>query len=252
MNMNTQMVANEDNVNLLVIGNDKIMGDNVLRELAGKGYTCRIANETEASQLVLKDDYQVILVDMKSEHDTAVDTLRELRKLNESTHIILLTPLELRQQRNAGLEAGADDFLITPFALSEMQARVEAALIRRRTRPRRSLEFGPISMDLTSRKVSSGGRAVSLTPTEFRILELLMRSHGEVVTRKSLCESLWEPDWEGVTNVIEVHINRLRNKLRVGSPAQLIRTVRGKGYCLNRDYAASIETTSETGAGATA
>lgn len=233
------MVAPEDNVRLLVIGSDKAIGDNVLRELNNQGFVCRVASATEASRLAELEKYHVILVDMKSREHSAVEILRQLRKANDSTNIILLTPLESRHERNAGLEAGADDFLITPFAISEMRARVEAALIRSKHRPQRLLEVGPISMDLTSRKVTSNGRSISLTPTEFRILEILMRHHGEVVTRRMLCESLWEPDWEGVTNVIEVHINRLRNKLRAGTDERLIRTVRGSGYSLSCEVAAA-------------
>ena len=130
---------------------------------------------------------------------------------------------------------GADDFLIKPFAQVELNARVEAAVIRSRTRPRSILEIGPIVMNLTSRKMTYYGENIPLTPTEFRILEILSRNQGKTVTRRMLCEFLWNPDWEGVTNVIEVHINRLRTKLREQSQEQVIYTVRGSGYALRFD-----------------
>ena len=111
-------------------------------------------------------------------------------------------------------------------------ARLEAITRRAKDRPSSQLTVGPLSLDLTNRRVSRGDTELNLTPTEFSVLEFLMRYAGQVVTRKMLCEHLWESDWEGVTNVVEVHINRLRGKIDRGYPEPLIQTVRGRGYVL--------------------
>ena len=116
--------------------------------------------------------------------------------------------------------------------MAELMARIEAVCRRSTLKPAATLQVGELNLDLTTRRVSSGPVDVDLTPTEFSILEMLMRHNGLVVTRKMLCESLWESDWEGTTNVIEVHINRLRNKLQKGIKEPLIHTVRGRGYAL--------------------
>src|SRR5262249_28751457 len=122
-------------------------------------------------------------------------------------------------ERVAGLQAGADDYLVKPFAFAELAARVDAVCRRSALRPASALEAGRVCLDLTTRRVDCDGTTVDLTPTEFSILELLLRYAGQVVTRKMLCEHLWDADWEGVTNVIEVHITRLRGKLeRAGEP----------------------------------
>jgi two-component system, OmpR family, response regulator len=130
------------------------------------------------------------------------------------------------------LSAGADDYLVKPFAFPELLARLQAICRRAQTKPPTTLTAGPLTLDLTNRRVTRGGIEVVLTPTEFSLLELLMRYAGQVVTRKMLCEHLWESDWEGVTNVVEVHINRLRGKMDRGFDESLIQTVRGRGYIL--------------------
>jgi two-component system, OmpR family, response regulator len=134
--------------------------------------------------------------------------------------------------RVAGLNSGADDYLVKPFAFPELTARLEAISRRAVARPSTALTVGPLKLDLTTRRVTRDSKEVPLTPTEFSLLEYLMRYHGQVVTRKMLCEHLWDADWEGVTNVIEVHINRLRSKVDRDYDQPLIHTVRGRGYVL--------------------
>jgi two-component system OmpR family response regulator/two-component system copper resistance phosphate regulon response regulator CusR len=136
------------------------------------------------------------------------------------------------EDRVGGLKAGADDYLVKPFAFPELTARLEAISRRAHDRPSTTLKVGPLTLDLTNRRVTRSEAEISLTPTEFSLLEFLMRYAGQVVTRKMLCEHLWESDWEGVTNVVEVHINRLRGKVDKGFDEPLIQTVRGRGYVL--------------------
>ena len=119
-----------------------------------------------------------------------------------------------------------------PISFAELVARLEAICRRAKDRPSSQLQVGPLSLNLTNRRVARGDAELTLTPTEFSLLEFLMRYAGQVVTRKMLCEHLWDSDWEGVTNVIEVHINRLRSKVDKGQGEPLIQTVRGRGYVL--------------------
>ncbi|HEY2908870.1 MAG TPA: response regulator transcription factor, partial [Gemmataceae bacterium] len=160
------------------------------------------------------------------------EVVRTLRAEGVKTPVILLTALGSVEERVAGLQAGADDYLVKPFAFAELKARLEA--IGRRVGPRASptLQVGALNLDLSTRRVARGDRDIDLTPTEFSLLEFLMRHDGQVVTRKMLCEHLWESDWEGSTNVIEVHVNRLRGKLDRGFDQSIIQTVRGRGYAI--------------------
>ena len=119
-----------------------------------------------------------------------------------------------------------------PFAIDELLARIEAVHRRTAHKPAMELEAGDLHLSLATKRLTIDGRMIELTPTEFSILELLMRFQGQVVTRKMLCEHVWGFDWDGPTNVIEVHINRLRGKLDKGRDESLIRTIRGRGYAL--------------------
>ena len=164
--------------------------------------------------------------------ESGLSLLERLRGAGIRTPVVVLTALGSVDDRVTGLTRGADDYLVKPFAMAELLARIEAVCRRAGTKPSPVLQAGDLLLDLPTRRVTSGGVEIDLTPTEFSILEMLMRHAGQVVTRKMLCEQLWESDWEGTTNVIEVHINRLRTKLQRGSKEPLIHTVRGRGYVL--------------------
>jgi DNA-binding response OmpR family regulator len=161
-----------------------------------------------------------------------LDLLKKLRKDQNDVPVLILTALGAIDDRVTGLNAGADDYLVKPFAFAELSARLDAIRRRAQRGTTTALRVADLEMELTTRKVERGGRDVELTPTEFRLLEYLMRNSDQVVTRRMLCEHLWEADWEGVTNVIEVHINRLRSKINKGDEPQMIHTVRGSGYVL--------------------
>ena len=137
--------------------------------------------------------------------------------------------------RVRGLELGADDYLVKPFAIDELLARIQAIHRRTSNKPTMEIEAGPLQLSLATKRLSLNGRTIDLTPTEFSILELLMRFNGQVVTRKMLCEHVWAFDWDGPTNVIEVHINRLRGKLDKEREDSYIQTIRGRGYALAID-----------------
>lgn len=231
--MISSMNAPEFTGPILVIEDDAILNKALRQALSDHGYECEsVDSGQEALARVQAKPFPVILLDLALTDETGLRVLRCLREADDNANIIVLTPLEFRQERLTALTHGADDFVIKPFSMAEIRARVDAAWVKSRTLHATMLDVGPLSMNLASRKVLRGEREIQLTPTEFRVLEILMRNQGKVVTRRMLCEHLWDPDWEGVTNVIEVHINRLRSKINNGTDSQMIFTVRGSGYTL--------------------
>jgi two-component system OmpR family response regulator/two-component system copper resistance phosphate regulon response regulator CusR len=172
------------------------------------------------------------VLDLMLPKTSGLDVLRQARAAGVRTPIIVLTALGTVPDRLEGFEAGADDYLVKPFAVDELLARIAAVHRRTAHKPAMELQSGDLHLSLATKRLALAGRVIDLTPTEFSILELLMRYTGQVVTRKMLCEHVWGFDWDGPTNVIEVHINRLRGKLDRGRQDSLIHTVRGRGYAL--------------------
>jgi two-component system, OmpR family, response regulator len=223
----------ESAMNLLVIEDDPVIGKALHKGFVEAGHQCTWTKTAErGSGLTFSQQYDVIVLDIMLPGVSGLDVLRELRAKGVLTPCVLLTALGSVEERVAGLNAGADDYLVKPFDFAELMARIQAVCRRTAQRPAASMTVGDLTLDLTTRRIRRGEHESDLTPTEASLLELLMRYAGQVVTRKMLCEHLWEFDWEGTTNVIEVHINRLRNKLDKGAKEPLIQTVRGRGYAL--------------------
>lgn len=218
-------------MNVLLVEDDPILGKAVYQGLTEAGHQCRwLRNGEHGYDQALSQRFDVLLLDLLLPGKDGLEVLSDLRHAGVGTPVLILTALGSVDDRVRGLKNGADDYLVKPFAMAELLARLEVVQRRAAPRPAPMLEAGDLKLDLASRRVSRAGAEIELTPTEFTILELLMRHVGQVVTRKMLCETLWSSDWEGTTNVIEVHINRLRNKLQRDNPEQLIHTVRGRGY----------------------
>lgn len=218
---------------LLLVEDDTVLGKAVQQGLTEAGYDCTwVRSGAKGRDLALGQQFDAVVLDLMLPDLAGMDVLRQIRLQGVQTPVIVLTALGSVDDRVAGLNGGADDYLVKPFAFPELTARLEAVCRRAVARPSTSLVVGPLHLDLTTRRVTREGHEINLTPTEFSLLEYLMRYHGQVVTRKMLCEHLWEADWEGVTNVIEVHINRLRAKIDRDFDQPLIHTVRGRGYVL--------------------
>ncbi|HXD87297.1 MAG TPA: response regulator transcription factor [Urbifossiella sp.] len=218
---------------LLVVEDDPVIGRSLRQGFVEAGDKCVWAKEGDHGlELARSQQFEAIVLDVLLPKLDGLEVVRTLRTEGVKTPVILLTALGSVEERVAGLKAGADDYLVKPFAFAELKARLEA--IGRRLGPRASptLQVGSLNLDLSTRRVARGDRDIDLTPTEFSLLEFLMRHDGQVVTRKMLCEHLWESDWEGSTNVIEVHVNRLRGKLDRGFDQSIIQTVRGRGYAI--------------------
>lgn len=218
---------------LLVIEDDAVLGKALERGLTEAGHECHwVRNGRKGLDGAMSGQYDVVVLDLMLPDMRGLEILAQLRGHSIQVPVLILTALGSVDERVAGLEAGADDYLVKPFALAELNARLDAIFRRVGQRPVNLTCVGPLSLDLTTRRVTREEKEVELTPTEFSLLEYLMRFAGQVVTRRMLCEHLWESDWEGATNVIEVHINRLRNKVDRGFGDPLIQTVRGRGYVL--------------------
>lgn len=178
--------------------------------------------------------YDVLVFDRMVPEPDGLTVLKMLRAGGNDTPALFLTAVGGLDDRVEGLEI-ADDYLVKPFAFSELRARVAAILRRPRgtTSPDSRLQAGDLEMDLSKRTVHRAGRALSLQPTEFRLLEYLVRHQGEVVTRTMLLENVWDFHFEPKTSIVETHISRLRSKVDRGFDRELIRTVRGAGYQLD-------------------
>jgi two-component system OmpR family response regulator len=218
---------------LLVVEDEPGLGKSLMQGLTEAGHDCTwVRSGSEGLRLASSGPFDVVLLDLMLPDLPGLDVVRGLRAAGSRTAVIMLTALGAVEDRVAGLEAGADDYMVKPFAFAELLARLTAVGRRALKRPSSEVTVGPLRLDLTNRRVTREERDIDLTPTEFSLLEFLMRYAGQVVTRKMLCEHLWDADWEGVTNVIEVHINRLRSKVDKGFAEPLIQTVRGRGYAL--------------------
>ena len=218
---------------ILVVEDELAIGKALQKGLHEAGHECDLVRDGSLGLANARSQkFDAIVLDLLLPGESGLDILDKIREEGINTPVLVLTALGSVQDKISGLNKGADDYLVKPFEMAELLARIDAICRRATLKPAACFEVGDLRLDLTTRRVTSGEIEVDLTPTEFSILELLMRHAGLVVTRKMLCESLWAANWEGTTNVIEVHINRLRNKLQKGVKDPLITTVRGRGYAL--------------------
>lgn len=225
--------TNRDDMELLLVEDDHVLGKAIERGLTDAGHRCCwVRSGQRGLEQALSQRFDAVVLDLLLPDLPGLDVMTQLRQEGTRTPVLMLTAMGSVEDRVTGLNAGADDYLVKPFAFPELIARLEAICRRALDRPSTTLTAGPLTLDLTNRRATRGGTEINLTPTEFSLLEFLMRYAGQVVTRKMLCEHLWESDWEGVTNVVEVHINRLRGKIDKGFDEPLIQTVRGRGYVL--------------------
>lgn len=220
-------------MNLLLVEDDTLLGKSIQRGMCDAGHECQwVTDGAAALQEAARVPYDAIVLDLMLPDVSGLEVLRRLRSEGNKTPVLVLTALGSVDERVKGLNAGADDYLVKPFAFAELAARLEAMTRRAGKAIKTDLQDGPLTLDLRTRRATRDNKEIELTPTEFSLLEFLMRNANHTVTRRMLCEHLWDANWEGVTNVIEVHINRLRAKVDRGFNERLIHTVRGIGYAL--------------------
>jgi two-component system, OmpR family, response regulator len=219
---------------LLVEDNERVTRF-VLKGLQEAGHTVDHAdNGREGMFLAASEPYDVIVMDrMLPGNIDGLAIIETLRKSGNRTPILILSALSDVDERIKGFKSGGDDYLTKPFAFGELLARLDA--LCRRTQgstTQTTLEVGDLHMDLLSRKATRGSRPIALQPQEFKLLEYLMRHAGQVVTRTMLLESVWDYHFDPQTNVVDVHISKLRQKIESDSERPLLRTVRNAGYML--------------------
>jgi DNA-binding response OmpR family regulator len=218
---------------ILVVEDETRLADLVKRGLKHEGHAVDTAETgEEALDWVEAATYDAIILDIMLPGVSGLDVCRTLRKRSIQTPILLLTARDAVPDRVAGLDAGADDYLIKPFAFPELLARLRALARRPAETHQTRLNAGDITLDPASRQVWRGETEIQLQNKEFRILELLLRNPNRVLSRDQIAEYAWDYDFPAVTNVIDVHIKSLRRKLDDPYPGQLIQTVRGAGYRL--------------------
>jgi two-component system OmpR family response regulator len=217
---------------ILVAEDDRDTAGFVERGFSELGHNVLVAETgADALHLLSTESMDVAVIDRMLPEIDGVTVVRRIRAAGIQTRVILLTALGRIEDRVEGLEAGADDYLVKPFAFSELAARVNALGRRRSLRQQETrLERDGIELDLLKRKVCRDGAAIPLQPREFRVLEELMREDGKIVTRTMLLERIWSYHFDPQTNIVETHISRIRAKLNEGDKPDAIETVRGVGY----------------------
>jgi two-component system OmpR family response regulator len=223
---------------ILVVEDDKDVAGFVVKGLREAGHVVEHAdNGRDGLFLAASEAFDAIILDrMLPGGIDGLRLLETLRAQDNKTPVMFLSALAQVDERVRGLKAGGDDYLTKPFAFSELLARVEALARRGKAEgPQTRLLVGDLEMDLLSRSVRRAGQKIDLQPREFRLLEYLMRHAGQVVTRTMLLEGVWDYHFDPQTNVIDVHVSRLRQKVDKPFPAALIHTVRNAGYMLRAD-----------------
>jgi len=217
---------------ILVIEDDHKVAAFVQTGLEQEGYAVDVLYDGGgAGEQARAVDYDAVVLDLMLPGRSGFQVLRDIRARKASLPVLILTAKDDVDDRVAGLDGGADDYMVKPFALAELSARLRA-LLRRGVLRENVLRVDDLEVDTVARVVRRGGRRIDLKPKEYALLEYLMRNSGRPVTKSLIIEHVWDIHFDSVSNVVEVHINSLRNKIDRGFSAPLIHTVRGVGYML--------------------
>lgn len=218
---------------ILVVEDEKKIADFIKRGLKEEGYAVDSAYDGEQGLFFIKtNEYDLILLDLMLPKLDGLSVFRQIREEKISSPVIMLTAKDTTKDKVAGLDLGADDYITKPFAFEELLARIRAVLRKKESSGSRTMKVEDLVMDLSTHKVTRKGAEISLTAKEYALLEYLMRNSGAVVTRTMISEHVWDINFDTFTNVIDVYINYLRNKIDTGHKKKLIHTVRGRGYIL--------------------
>ena len=220
---------------ILIVEDDLEAAGAMVRGLTESGHECVSAADGEAGLTEARaGEFDVMIVDRMMPKMDGVTLIQTLRREGDQTPVLFLSALGEINDRVDGLKAGGDDYLVKPYAFAELIARVEALARRRETGSVQTLlRVGDLEMDLIARTVHRQGQEIDLQPREFQLLEFMMRHAGQAVTRTMLLEKVWEYHFDTQTNVIDVHISRLRSKIDKGFDRPMLQTVRGAGYRLD-------------------
>jgi len=220
---------------LLIIEDDPQTASFIVKGLSQAGHVIDHAGTgPQGLTMALGDAYDALVIDRMLPGMDGLSVIEALRSEGKTVPVLILSALSQVDDRVRGLKAGGDDYLTKPFAFSELEARLEALLRRGQGDDKMQTRFavGDLELDILERRVTRGGKAIPLQPREFKLLEFLMRHQGQVVTRTMLLEGVWDYHFDPQTNVIDVHISRLRGKIDRGFDTPLLHTVRGAGYSI--------------------
>jgi len=225
----------EKNAHILIVDDDSRVTSALRRTLAYEGYQVSSASDGEGALAIARTKSpDLVILDLMLPGIDGLEVCRRLRAVDDDIAVLMLTARDAVADRVAGLETGADDYLVKPFALEELLARIKA-LLRRRNPPdiqREVLCFADLELDTAMRQAKRADRTIELSTTEYELLVLFLRNPRIVLTRSILMDRIWGRDFEGGPNVLEVYIGHLRNKLEQNGEKRLIQTVRGAGYVL--------------------
>jgi len=218
---------------ILVIEDEKKISDFIKRGLKEEGYAVDSAYDGENGLFMAKtNEYDLIILDLMLPKMDGIAVCRKLREEKNPAPVIMLTAKDTVRDKVAGLDSGADDYLTKPFAFEELLARVRAILRKKDSGQPEKLKAADLELDLYTHKVYRDGKEILLTAKEYALLEYLMRNAGSIVTRTMISEHVWDIDFDTFTNVIDVYVNYLRNKIDAGHSKKLIQTIRSRGYML--------------------
>ncbi|PHI96280.1 DNA-binding response regulator [Parasaccharibacter apium] len=224
---------NQTPVNLLLVEDDDSLAEEIVEDLRGRGYVVKRASTgPEGLEMARTGEHDLLVMDRMLPGLDGLSVLETLREQGMTMPVLVLSALSAVDDRISGLKAGGDDYLTKPFVMEELAARLEA-LLRRPIYGRTSmLKLGPLEMDLLERRVRREGREIDLLPREFRLLEYMMRRPNTVLTRTMLLEDVWNYRFVPRTNLVDVHIGKLRRKVDKEGDEPLIQSIRGAGFCL--------------------
>lgn len=218
-----QILVVEDQPNLL---------RSVARTLTESGFDALQADSLRSAEHLLTPDVDLIVLDLMLPDGSGLDWLLKLRSISRRPPVLVVTARDAIMDRVAGLDAGADDYLVKPFAMDELLARIRMLLRRKHADFNPVVTYGDVQVDLVSRTASRGGQPLDLQNRQIELLVYLMRNPNQVVTREMIARSVWKEDTATWTNVISVHVNQLRNKLETNGRPTILHTIRGQGYLL--------------------
>jgi heavy metal response regulator len=222
-------------VRVLFVEDDKSIAHFVQKGLRESYFAVDIAYDGEEGlYLALHERYDLLILDIMLPKMDGVEILKSIRERGIDTPAIFLTAKDREKDIIAGLNSGADDYIVKPFSINELLARARAILRRVEKERATKLELEDLTVDLNTHKVFRGGKRVDLTPKEYALLEYLMRNEGQILTRTMISESIWDYHFDSMTNVIDVHVYNLRNKIDKGFKPKLLHTIRGVGYVLEK------------------
>jgi len=224
-----------DIMRVLFVEDDKSIAHFVQKGLRENYFAVDLAYDgDEGLYLALNERYDLLILDIMLPKVDGTEILKSIRERGIETPVIFLTAKDAEKDIVKGLNLGADDYMVKPFSINELLARTRAILRRAKAKRVTKLQVADLLMDLRTHKVFRGKKRIDLTPKEYALLEYLMENEGQIVTRTMISESIWDYHFDSLTNVIDVHVYHLRNKVDKGFKPKLLHTIKGVGYVLER------------------